>query len=421
MFSLISLGFVLLSVLFFAWIFLFRQVKSHNKHTDKRIKRNVSIYKEQLSALDVDLENSRLNTEDHLLLKTEAARTLLKAADQSSQQPKPAPKWLKASLCLLLLTPFLAFPLYGELGALDDIKIKQAMTALEKSPSQDIFNQQATRLLEDIEKRLDVKSDNPDYRLIAARLAYTLKVYDKAAIHFSVIAELIPDNAEALSMLGQSRYLANQQQFNDSIRQPLLMALKLNPQQATALNLLAMDAYEQKDYAKTIQYWQRLLAQIDPLSPQAQMLQKGITKASEKLDVKDSKPSEQLAESITQNDEKAQDKKGIHVSVTLSEKLKSLDKNLPVFIFAKAASGPPIPLAVRKIQLKDLPITVELNDETAMMPSMRLSQFNKVIIGARVSLSGQPQAAKGDWQSDLPIIDRQQTKNLALVIKSKVN
>ncbi|MCY4045829.1 MAG: c-type cytochrome biogenesis protein CcmI [Cellvibrionales bacterium] len=415
MFSLFSLGFVLLTGVFFAWIFLFRQVNPNRLHNDKRIKRNISIYKEQIAALEGDLEHHRISPKDYALLTTEAARTLLNAKNQSTPKPNGQPKWLTAGLALLVLTPFLAFPLYGELGAWDDIHIKHSLAALEQSPSQAAFNQQATQLLNDIEERLDDKSNNPDYRLIAARLAYTLKAYDKAAIHFSVIAELVPENAEALAMLGQSRYLANQQQFSLPVRQPLETALTLNPHQATALNLLAMDAYERQEYEKTIEYWQRLLTQITPDSPQTQMLLQGIAKAKEKLGTKPLQTRDILSGKTPKETQG-----GIQVSVTLAEELSTLDPNLPVFIFAKAANGPPMPLAVQKLKVRDLPITVTLNDETAMMPSMKLSQFPEVIIGARVSLSGQPQAAKGDWQSVLVAIDQAIANTTNLLIDTEV-
>jgi cytochrome c-type biogenesis protein CcmH len=69
-----------------------------------------------------------------------------------------------------------------------------------------------------------------------------------------------------------------------------------------------------------------------------------------------------------------------------------------VFIFAKAAEGPPMPLAVVRKQVRDLPIEVILDDSMAMMAGMNLSRFERLIVGARVSKNGQPTPTAGDLQ-----------------------
>ena len=80
---------------------------------------------------------------------------------------------------------------------------------------------------------------------------------------------------------------------------------------------------------------------------------------------------------------------GILGHVQLSERSKAIV--LPtdtVFIFARAVDGPPMPVAVLKRPVSDLPLDFVLNDSQAMSPDMKLSNFDQVVITARISRSG---------------------------------
>jgi len=87
-----------------------------------------------------------------------------------------------------------------------------------------------------------------------------------------------------------------------------------------------------------------------------------------------------------------------------------------VFIFARATSGPPMPLAVKRVTVADLPAEVELGDADAMMPQLKLSDFPEVQLVARISRAGQPTA--GEWVGRSQPLASSVTAQQALTIDS---
>jgi cytochrome c-type biogenesis protein CcmH len=72
--------------------------------------------------------------------------------------------------------------------------------------------------------------------------------------------------------------------------------------------------------------------------------------------------------------------------------------NDTLFVFARAKTGPKMPLAILRLTAKDLPTTFSLDDDMAMTPTMKMSSFPEVVIGARITKSGQAVPASGDLE-----------------------
>lgn len=89
----------------------------------------------------------------------------------------------------------------------------------------------------------------------------------------------------------------------------------------------------------------------------------------------------------------------IKVSVSLSKAVAAkAAPNDVVFVFARAAQGPRMPLAIARMQVKDLPTTVVLDDNHSMSPEMKLSTAPEVVVVARVSKSGNAVPQAGDLE-----------------------
>jgi hypothetical protein len=97
-----------------------------------------------------------------------------------------------------------------------------------------------------------------------------------------------------------------------------------------------------------------------------------------------------------------------------------VNANDTVFVFARAASGPPMPLAAFKTTVSELPLEVTLDDSMAMMPQMKMSGFEQVIVTARVSRSGQPMAGPGDLTSEAVTVNLADTVAVELPINQQI-
>lgn len=83
----------------------------------------------------------------------------------------------------------------------------------------------------------------------------------------------------------------------------------------------------------------------------------------------------------------------VMLAATLQEQVKPDDT---LFVYARAPTGPRMPLAIARLRAADLPVTVTLDDDSAMMPAMKLSAFDEVMIMARISRSGDAMTRSGD-------------------------
>jgi cytochrome c-type biogenesis protein CcmH len=111
----------------------------------------------------------------------------------------------------------------------------------------------------------------------------------------------------------------------------------------------------------------------------------------------------------------------ITVKVSLAPNLKA--KVLPgdtLFVFAKAAQGPPMPLAIARLTAAQLPASVTLTDAMSMVPNLTLSKFTQIVLGARISKSGNAIAQSGDLQTLSAAVSNSRPEPIQLTIDRTV-
>jgi len=334
---------------------------------------NVSIYKDQLRELDADLAAGKLAPADHARSRAELEARLLAdvaAAGPAAQTPAARPGGRRFARALGAAVPLLALALYLAVGNPAALGPREDPHAFDA--------QQLTALVERLAAKM---RDNPDdaegWRLLGrsyaalGRFPEALDAYAKAAARKPRDADLLADMADVLATTRKERLQGEPEKL-------VLRALEIDPQNLKALALAGTAAFDRKDFDAAARYWQRMLPLVDPGSDDARQIQASI------------------AEARTLGGAASSALKG---QVRLSPKLAG--KAAPddvVFIFARAVEGPPMPLAVKRARVRDLPVEFALDDSMAMAPGMNLSAHARVVVGARVSKSGQPTPQAGDLQ-----------------------
>jgi cytochrome c-type biogenesis protein CcmH len=338
---------------------------------------NVALYQERVAELQTQQEEGVLDAAQMDAGRAEAARELLAdtegaEAPQVSRLGKPLP------LLAAILVPVLGLGLYMHYGASDKVELTREFA-------------QAPQSMEEMTKRLErAVAAQPESAEGTYFLGRTYMAQDRpadAAKMFERTVNLAGRQPELLGQWAQAQYFADGKKWSDKVQALTDEALKADPKEVTSLGLLGIAAFESERYQDAIDYWNRLLAQLPPEDKSREALQGGIIRATEKLVASGGKVAQAPA---------AKASALIKVSVDLAADLKSkVQPGDSVFIFARAISGPPAPLAVKRMTVADLPVTVELGDADAMMPQLKLSNFPEVQLVARISRAGKPTA--GEW------------------------
>ncbi len=286
--------------------------------------------------------------------------------------------------------------------------------------------QQIDSMVGKLAERMKDTPDDAEGWTMLARSYTVLGRFGDAIPAYARAAELQPNNAALLSDYADA-VAATQQTANNPRSIALIeRALKADPKYPKALALAGSAAYDRGEYTVAIAHWQKIADQLPPDSELAPRVQAMIGDAREKLGgagaaPAPSPPPAALA-AVRPPASAAKAAAGTSVSgtVTLEPALAAqAGPNDSVFVFARAASGSRMPLAVQRAQVKDLPLAFKLDDSMAMSPGMTLSSTPQLTVGARISKSGNAIPQPGDLAGETTGV-APGAKNVAIRIGSVI-
>jgi len=373
---------------------------------------NIFIANEQLEDLETRFEQGEIDSDDYQSTRDELEQSLfsdIKSADVNDEISTDNKKSsFFGTVLIALLIPAIAIPVYLKVGNLPftkmlDSKQAAAKVANAKVPRNADGTPDIDTMIAGLQKRMEADPKNGKGWMMLGRSYMVMKRYPEAANSYERALKLKPQSADLMLALADSLAMVSNGEITGRPVTLINKALEIEPENQTALWLGGMVARQQGKHLMAIERWRKVLSLVKNPNERKEvssLIAEAITQLTPKQ-------KEKIGTSVAPTPEATSFKTdktpsgGITVSISLSEKFKAQAKPTDlVFIYAKAMSGPPMPLAAVRKQVKDLPLEVVLNDEMAMMPNLKISGFSEVIVGARVSKTGQPVAQNGDLFSE---------------------
>jgi cytochrome c-type biogenesis protein CcmH len=356
---------------------------------------NAAVLRDSLAELERDHGAGTIGGSDYEQAKLELKRRLLEDTAVAERAPSPAAlRRPLAAVATAIALPVTAVGLYLVLGAPVALDPEQTQPQLGRVDIE--------AMVEKLAQRLQNRPDDAEgwamlgrsYRVLG-RNVEAAQAYAKAEKVVAADPRLLVDYAESLA-------LAHGGSLQGKPAELVARALELDPGNPLALMLSGAVAFQREDYAGAIGQWEKVQALLAPGSEEARAVGDSIAKARELAAPKP--PSQGAAKAPAQaakprGDAAAGPAARVAGTVSLAPSLAATAApDDTVFIFARAVGGPPAPLAVLRRQVKDLPAKFALDDSMAMAPNLKLSGFPEVIVGARVSRSGDAIPRSGDLQ-----------------------
>lgn len=345
--------------------------------------RQVRQIRRELAALTSTMTQGAMEPETFKRRQDELTRALTDALASQPQQQRPAYRWMAPALGLAI--PVVVSVLYLQLGkpaAIAGVEpVQQANQPLDMEAA-----------IASLRTRLEQDPNDAQGWALLGRSYMAIQNYADANDAFERAARLAPDEPAIQVALAESLiFVSGQPTLPARSKQMLLAVLETQPENQKVLWLLGLGAYQDQNWAGAVSYWDKLMAMLDSNDGAANQISGMLADARQKAN---------LPEPDSSDDPPDPAGRSITVNVSLPLALQSsVTGHETLFVFARAPSGPPMPLAIQRLRVADLPLAVELNDSHAMVAEMNLSSREEVVVGARISRSGNATASPGDIQA----------------------
>jgi len=377
--------------------------------------RNIAIAKTRLAELKEQLSGGMLTPAQYQAQRTELELALSDDLEiaQTTNATSSQGRWL--AYLLMVVVPLGALALYAGLGNYQAITPTPEMLGRTQTaaPNLDEIN----RMVDKLAKRMESHPNDAEGWTMLGKSYKYLQQYPKAAEAFGKAYALLGEQPEIMLSYADALAFANGEQMAGKPAQLVFKVLAQEPDNINALWYGGMAKAQAGEAAEGVKLWRKLMALLPPNSQAQQEVQELLGKLEATL------PNGQNGQTLAPATSAAQPAAVVALTVQASlapELQAAVAPSDTLFIYAQAITGGRMPLAIVRKSAADLPLTVTLTDEQAMMPNMKLSNFSEVKLLARLSKSGNAMAQPGDLLGTIESVSTADKTPHTLVINGSV-
>jgi len=368
-----------------------------------RERANVVVYRTRLAEIEHEVAAGNVDAESAQALKLELQQRLL--ADAAQESPSDAVTQRSSMRVALFVGVFL--PIFAGVWYYANGSWRAQEALAHGGAMPDPQQAQIEGMVQRLAQRLQQNPDDAEGWSMLGRSYFVLKRYSESAQAYDRANQLKQANdPDLLVAEGAAIALAADGDLSGKPRELFDAALKLDPDHLRALWFAGQAAAQAGDAATAQAHWQRLLKQNLPDDLRATV--------EDQLREIGAAPEAALAKVAAGGP-------SLHVKVDVAPALAGKRKpDQVLYVFAKAAQGPPMPLAVQKLRPQSWPVELTLDDSMAMAPALKLSGFDRWIVTARLGAEGSPMAQPGDLQGQVVVSRGASPQNVDVVISEQV-
>lgn len=380
--------------------------------TDNTAATNLRVLQAQLAEVHAEHAAGRLDAEHHAAARAEIERRVLEEGGLGAQPQTVgvASSGRGGMVALAVVVPVAALALYMHLGS------REAMDPAAQAASQHAALQDMETAVAGLAQKMKETPQNAEgWALLGrsygqlGRFQESRDAYANALKHGREDAQLLADYVDAIAM-------AQGRQFSPETDRLLARALALDPNHLKSLALAGTAAMVRGDYTTAVVLWTRARDNAPPDSELAQGLAAGIAEAQAKgasapAPAAAARPGAIASAAAASAGAAARASASgpaagsggstLRVTVGIAPALAAkVQPGDTLFVFARAAEGPRMPLAIARLSASALPAQIQLDDTMAMTPQMRLSNFERVVVAARISKKGVAAPEAGDLEGE---------------------
>jgi cytochrome c-type biogenesis protein CcmH len=385
---------------------------------------NLGLYDDKIAELEADLGEGRIDHEHYQSARQEIDRELLQDIPEESRdtaslhyaaQLKRHPG---LAVLISVFLPMLALLVYMQLGM-------HASTGMQHTSQQAQTQQAAAPSVEEMTRqlaeRIEQQGGSQEEWAMLGRAYKHIGQYVLSAEAFDQAVKLNP-NAQLMLEQSESIALANDQRFTPEATALVMRALEMEPDNVNVLWFAGVAEFQAGNYRNSIEHLSRLTAEARQDPDIDRSIRMYIDKArNELIAAGEDVPSTDEIMGTSATASATSSGASIQVKVDISDEVRSrFSPGDAVFIYAKAAAGPKMPLAVQRLTLEQLPTTITLDDSMAMMEGMNMSAFGSVVVSARVTTSGSAIAQAGDYIGEFKVEDVAEAEMVEIEIDTRV-